>query len=88
MTNEEKILQALEDLQAGQKRLEEGQQKTHTILAQHKTMFKVLEAGQNDVRENMSTKADVLDMKAEHTKLKRRIENVEEHTKTPNPHKN
>ena len=95
MTNEEKILKVLENIQADVKnlkhsqqeqgasiaRLEQGQGRTHTVL-------KVLEAGQNDIRENMATKADVQDIKAEQTKLKRRIENLEEHTKTPNPHKN
>ena len=107
MTNEEKILQALETLQTdvkdlkhdrqqgvtftrlehgqehlleGQKRLEQGQARTNTVL-------KVLEAGQNDIREHMATKADVQDSKAEQTKLKRRIENLEEQTKTPNPQK-
>ena len=87
MTNKEKILQVLEtihadvqDLKEGHRRLEQGQSRTNTVL-------KVLEAGQNDIREHMATKADVQDIKAEQTKLKRRIENVEESTKTPNPQK-
>ena len=102
MTNDEKILQALENIQAdvkdlkhGQKeqgaaitRLEEGQIRLEQGQARTNTVLKVLEAGQNDIRENMATKADVQDSKAEQTKLKRRIENLEEHTKTPNPHKN
>jgi uncharacterized phage infection (PIP) family protein YhgE len=85
----------LEHLQAGQERMEKTQQEQSAALtrleqgqAQHKTLVKVLEAGQNDIRENMATKADVQDIKAEQGKLKRRIENVEESTKTPNPHKN
>ncbi len=102
MTTDDKILHALENLQAdvkdlkhgqqeqgaiierleqGQIRLEQGQGRTHTVL-------KVLEAGQNDIREHMATKADVQDIKAEQAKQKRRIENLEETTKTPNPHKN
>ncbi len=40
------------------------------------------------MKENMATKADVQDIKADLVKHQRRIENVEEHTKTPNPHKN
>ena len=68
--------------------LKQAQAQTNTAVAQIKTVLKVLEAGQNDIRENMATKADVQDIKAEQTKLKRRIENLEEHTKTPNPHKN
>ena len=70
------------------KDLKHGQILTNTSLAQVRTVFKVLEAGQNDNRENTATKADVQDIKTEQTKLKRRIENLEEHTKTPNPHKN
>lgn len=95
MTNDEKILQALENLQADVNDLKHGQQEQGAAIArieqgqaQHKTLLKVLEAGQNDIRENMATKADMQDIKAEQTKLKRRIENLEEHTKTPNPHKN
>ncbi len=102
MTNEEKILdilekqgKALENLQAGQERIEKTQQEQSAALtrleqgqAQHKTLLKVLEAGQNDIRENMATKADVQDVKAEQGKLKRWIENLEEHTKTPNRQKN
>ena len=95
MTNEEKILQALEIIQADVKDLKHGQQEQGATIARVEqgqsrtnTVLKVLEAGQNDIRENMATKADVQDSKAEQTKLKRRIENLEEHTKTPNPHKN
>ena len=109
MTNDEKILQALEnlhadvkDLKQGQKLLEQGQKEQGASIkrleqgqAQTKTLLKVLEAGQNDVRENintirenMATKADAQDIKADQAKQLRRIENLEENTKTPNPHKN
>jgi peptidoglycan hydrolase CwlO-like protein len=109
MTNEEIIVKALENLQAGQERIEKTvgvvqaaikalkhtQQEQGASLkrleqgqAQQKTLLKVLEAGQNDVRENMATKADLQDSKAEQGKLKRRVENLEENTKTPNPQKN
>jgi hypothetical protein len=36
----------------------------------------------------MATKADVQDIKADQAKQQRRIENLEENTKTPNQHKN
>ena len=55
---------------------------------QIKTVLKVLEAGQNDIRENMATKADIQDIKADMARGRRRIENLEDATKTPNPHKN
>ena len=80
-TDVKDIKQTQQEHTAALVRLEQGQ-------GQHKTLLKVMEAGQNDIRENMATKADVQDIKAEQGKLKRRIENVEEHTKTPNPQKN
>ena len=52
------------------------------------TGMDALAAGQQDMKENMATKADVQDIKADLVKHQRRIENVEENTKTPNPHKN
>ena len=88
MTNEEKIVKALENLQAGQERIEKTQQQHGLAIGRITTVLKVVEAGQNDIRENMATKADAQDIKAEQMKHKRRIENLEEHTKTPNPHKN
>ena len=95
MTNEEKILQALENIQTDVKDLKDGQHEQGAAIARlaqgqgrTHTVLKVLEAGQNDIRENMATKADVQDIKAEQAKQKRRIENLEETTKTPNPHKN
>jgi hypothetical protein len=102
MTNDDKILQALENIQADVKELKQGQKEQGASIkrleqgqAQTKTLLKVLEAGQNDVRENindirenMATKADVRDIKADQAKQQRRLENLEENTKTPNPHKN
>ncbi len=52
------------------------------------TGIEALAAGQQDIKEKMATKADVQDIKADLVKQQRRIENVEENTKTPNPHKN
>ncbi len=71
----------VEPLKQGQIRLEQGQ-------SQIKTVLKVLEAGQNDLRENIATKADIQDIKVELLKHQRPIENLEENTSTPNPHKN
>jgi uncharacterized phage infection (PIP) family protein YhgE len=91
----EKINKRFDTLEQGQKRLEQGQKEQSSAIVrleqgvtQIKTVLKVLEAGQNDLRENMATKADVQDIKVELVKHQRRIENVEENTSTPNPHKN
>ena len=95
MTTEEKILdilekqgktleqqgKTLENLQAGQERIEKAQQQQGLAIGRITTVLKVLEAGQNDIREHITTKADVQDIKAEQGKLKRRIENVEEQPK-------
>jgi uncharacterized phage infection (PIP) family protein YhgE len=85
----------VEPLKQGQERLEQGQKEQNSAIVrleqgvtQIKTVLKVLEAGQNDLRENMATKADIQDIKVEFVKHQRRIENLEEHTSTPNPHKN
>lgn len=85
----------VEPLKQGQERLEQGQKEQSSAIVrleqgvtQIKTVVKVLEAGQNDLRENMATKADVQDIKADLLKQQRRIENLEENTSTPNPHKN
>ena len=52
------------------------------------TGIEAIAAGQQDMKEKMATKAEVQDIKADLVKQQRRIENVEENTKTPNPHKN
>lgn len=95
MTNEEKIVKALENLQAGQERIEKTQQEQGNAIAtmgnvigQIKTGVEAFAAGQQDMREKMATKADVQDIKATLVKHQRRIENLEEQTSTPNPHKN
>ena len=92
----------LKPLKAGQERIEKTQHEQGTVLEQIKTDLQTvkrvvthistgieaLAAGQQDMKENMATKADVQDIKADLVKQQRRIENVEENTKTPNPHKN
>ncbi len=75
-------------LEQGQKSLEQGQKSLEQAQAQTKTMLKVLEAGQNDIRENMVTKTEMQDIKIVLVKHQKRIENLEENTSTPNPHKN
>lgn len=66
-----------------------------TNVSHIKTAVEAIGAGQEDLREevktmkkSMATKADVQDIKVELVKHQRRIENVEESTSTPNPHKN
>ncbi len=89
-------------LKDGQERIEKTQHEQGTVIAQIKTdmqtvkkvvthistALEALGAGQQDIKEKMATKADVQDIKADLVKQQRRIENLEEHTKTPNPLKN
>ena len=63
--------------------------------AQIKTVLETLEAGQEDVREKLETKAekaDIQDLRADLVKKVKsqesRIENLEDQTGTHNPHKN
>src|SRR6266566_1479994 len=95
----EKLLKPLKE---GQERIEKTQQEQGkaihgqgTAIAQIKTAVEAFAAGQQDVRKQVTTlsgkvatKADVQDIKTDLVKQQRRIENLEENTKTPNPHKN
>lgn len=81
MNTDEKILKALENLQAGQAHLT--------------TAVETLKAGQDDIREKLETKADkadILDLGAKLDKYQKRneqrFENLEDSTGTHNPHKN
>jgi len=63
--------------------------------AQIITTLKVLEAGQEDIREKMATKADIhrleqkIDKVDKHVKShESRIDNLEDEAGLPNPHKN
>ena len=58
------------------------------VVTHISTGLEALAAGQQDIRAKMATQADVQDIKTDLVKQQRRIENVEENTKTPNPHKN
>jgi hypothetical protein len=91
MNNDELLEQfgkLLKPLQDGQERIEKIQHEQGTVIAHIKTALEALAAGQQDIKDTMATKADVQDIKADLVKQQRRIENLEEHTKTPNPHKN
>jgi len=95
----ENLLKPLKD---GQERLEKTQHEQGkaihgqgTAIAQIKTAVEAVAAGQHDVRKQVTslsgkvaTKADIQDIKTDLVKQQRRIENLEENTKTPNPHKN
>jgi len=92
----------IDPLKDGQERIEKTLHDQGTVIAQIKTdvqtvkkvvthistALEALAAGQQDIRQRMATKADVQDIKADLVKHQRRIENLEENTKTPNPHKN
>jgi hypothetical protein len=76
-------------------RVEQGQAQIHTTLGQITTAVNALAAGQKDIHDNMATKADIhrleqkIDKVDKHVKShESRIENLEEHTGIPNPHKN
>jgi hypothetical protein len=86
-------------LEQGQKRLEQGQAHTNTALeavaaGQKDLREKVggLEAGHRAIREEMATKADIQDLKADVMKKtksnERRIDDLEKEAGLPNPHKN
>ena len=88
MNNEDKIVKALENLQAGQERIEITQheqgraiQAQGTAIAQIKTGVEAVTAGQQDlqkqvktIRSEMATRADIQDVDA---KLVKRVNNHE-----------
>jgi predicted RNase H-like nuclease (RuvC/YqgF family) len=77
-------------LVAGQKGLEKGQQELDTTVGQLKTAIEVVKAGQDDIRTDMGSLATKDDIHWLATKLdqhRKRIENLEEKTDTPNPFK-
>lgn len=95
MNTDEKILQALENLQAGQTRLEKDVSTLKDGQAHLTTAVEALKTGQDDIQENMATKEDIHRLETKIDKVAKdvkghasRLENLEEHTGTPNPHKN
>jgi hypothetical protein len=77
-----------EEVQAETEPIKTDLQTVKRVVTHISTGIEALAAGQQDIKEKMATKADVQDIKADLVKQQRRIENLEEHTKTPNPHKN
>ncbi len=72
-----------------------GQAQTNATLSQIKTTVEALEAGQEDIREKMATKADIHRLEHKIDKVDKgvkshesRIDNLEEDAGIPNPHKN
>ena len=78
----------VDTLATGQAQLIQGQARIHTAI-------EALKAGQDDIREKMATKADIhrleqkIDKVDKHVKShESRIDNLEDETGLPNPHKN
>ena len=91
--NNDELLQQIrgivrEEVKAETEPIKTDLQIVKQVITHISTGIEALAAGQQDIRTKMATKADVQDIKADLVKLQRRIENLEEHTKTPNPHKN
>ncbi len=99
MNNDEKILKALETIQADVKDVKQGQAQTNKRLntledgqTHLKTAVEALKAGQDDIRDKMATEAGVMDLGAKVDRItrnhERRIEELEERAGLPNPTKN
>ena len=56
-------------------------------IAQNTTLLEAVAAGQNELKEIVATKADVLSVEVKVDKLRKRIEGIEEHTGS-STHKN
>jgi chromosome segregation ATPase len=92
MNNDELLAQirgvVREEVKAETEPIKTDLQTVKKVINHISTGLEALAAGQQDIKEKMATKADVQDIKADLVKQQRRIENLEENTKTPNPHKN
>lgn len=92
MTNDELSEQirgiVREEVKAETEPIKTDLQTVKRVVTHISTGIEALASGQQDIRTKMATKADVQDIKADLVKQQRRIENLEEHTKPPNPHKN
>lgn len=105
MNMDEKIIKILEDIQKGQqvlentqtqlssdiKALKDGQARLERIAGSTKTAIETLQAGQDDMREQLSekaNKADILDLKAELVKKIRQHEKRLDDAGIANPYKN
>lgn len=92
MNNDELLAQirgiVREEVKAETEPIKTDLQTVKKVVNHISTGIEALAAGQQDMKEHMATKADVQDIKADLVKQQRRIENLEDNTKTPNPHKN
>ena len=75
--------------------VKQSQAQTNTSLGQITTVVEALAAGQKDIHDTMATKADIhrleqkIDKVDKHVKShESRIDNLEDETGLPNPHKN
>ena len=75
--------------------VKQSQAQTNTSLGHITTAVEALAAGQKDIRDTMATKADIhrleqkIDKVDKHVKRhESRIDNLEDETGLPNPHKN
>ncbi len=68
--------------------LKQGLADVKQTQSEQKTILEAVAAGQKELQETVATKADVLAVGVKIDKLRKRIESIEEHTGSPNPHKN
>jgi len=68
-------------------RVEQTQTAQGSSIAQNTTLLEAVAAGQNELKEIVATKADVLSVEVKVDKLRKRIEGIEEHTGS-STHKN
>jgi hypothetical protein len=96
MANDDQLLKRIgnlidEKLEPVKKDLQDVKrtQEQHTAtLGQHTTSLEVVLAGQKELQETVSTKADILTVGVKIDKLRKRVEGIEEDTGKPPRHKN
>lgn len=85
------IQEDIKSIYSSQKRMEgtveDNQTHTNTALNALKAGVEDLQKGQEDIRRDMATKDDIHWLANKIDKQKKRIENLEESTETPNPFK-
>ncbi len=99
MTNDQKILnilekqgKALDALQGSVTTIQADLKDVKQTIAHTTSAVDALKAGQDDIRDKMATKADVMDLGAKIDRItknhERRIEELEKRAGLPNPYKN
>jgi hypothetical protein len=92
LTELKSINKRLDGLDQGQKNVGQGLADVKQTQAQHGTILKAVAAGQNELQKIVAKEADLLDLQSDLGKKVKdhevRIENLEDHTGTHNPHKN